>query len=340
MIHPQLLTTLLNQTSYNKPVYPIKLPDSYQGLSGLSMNQTKSSPDSIVSKVLLENFAKNAVHKKIKTETEVPNLLQVEEKLRTLQALNFSSNHQIQSPLTQLNPLVSNPLAYNPKPTSLLYSSSPFLRALLISQLNQNASLNLAQPVILQKQPTEEASIKADVKELAKNVQAPPQENSTSSPQASSHASLSPNEKRTASIRYIENSKDGKSNTSKPKAQSYTEIEEDFDEEEEDFDDEEPKSNKKDENFKVRLTGNSKNQPLRKQPQRTKKVAEEKLDKESEMEIIFSVKDDIARLVGYSDLDPEKLYILWQRSDCDKTRFFIKLKRNLSYYKKTLKISS
>lgn len=49
---------------------------------------------------------------------------------------------------------------------------------------------------------------------------------------------------------------------------------------------------------------------------------------------------ELERLLGFKNVDQSKVYTLFLRSDKDKKKFFIKLKRNLSYYKKSLKIGA
>jgi len=77
---------------------------------------------------------------------------------------------------------------------------------------------------------------------------------------------------------------------------------------------------------------------IRKQPKRLPKKIEV-VDKKDDLQIILSLNDRIVEILGYKEIDQSKLYALYLRSDKDEKKFFIKLRRNLSYYKKALKIS-
>jgi len=92
--------------------------------------------------------------------------------------------------------------------------------------------------------------------------------------------------------------------------------------------------------YKPRLKNNpaSSDGSRRKNPER-KKADESKTEDANELKIVLGLSSEIGELLGYNDIDQEKLFALWQRSDRDTHKFFIKLKRNLSYYKKTLKIA-
>ncbi len=74
-------------------------------------------------------------------------------------------------------------------------------------------------------------------------------------------------------------------------------------------------------------------QPTRKQI--TKVVVEEKKTTN-----VAELIPEVASIVGFEDLDITKLKELLVRSQYDERKFFIKLRRNLYYYKHNLKINA
>jgi len=75
----------------------------------------------------------------------------------------------------------------------------------------------------------------------------------------------------------------------------------------------------------------------RRNPLRRNRNAHSIGGKKDDIQIFFSLTPDIEALLGFDDIDQQKLLALWQRSERDAHKFFVKLRRNLSYYKKTLK---
>lgn len=77
---------------------------------------------------------------------------------------------------------------------------------------------------------------------------------------------------------------------------------------------------------------------VRSQPKRN--PAEIKTDDSNRFEIILGRMDEVVSIVGYDNIDKKKLYVIYERSDKNVKKFFIKLKRNLYYYRKTLRTDS
>jgi len=109
--------------------------------------------------------------------------------------------------------------------------------------------------------------------------------------------------------------------------------------EEDEFSDQEKK---RDRNYVPKLSRASRLKALeiqRKQPERKKKD-DIKSPSSGALQDVMTITPELTELLGYDQFDLEKLFALWIRSDKNKQKFFVKLKRNLSYYKKTLRLNS
>jgi len=56
------------------------------------------------------------------------------------------------------------------------------------------------------------------------------------------------------------------------------------------------------------------------------------------MELVIKLIDELAPILGFSDMDQSKIYAILIKSDFEISKALTKIKRNLAYYKKTLKI--